>query len=253
MSILDPSNLTVGDICTEALREANVTALGQDALPQDITLAWSRLQMLLQEWQRKRWTVYHLLDFGKISTGATSYTVGPGGAFDTGSGSSRPTKIESAYVRQLINGGLPVDFPLRVIASREEWSRIALKTLKSFPGQIFLDTGFPFGTLYPNPVPPAEQYELHCLFRAQLPTSFANTSVVLNLPYEYYSAILYNLALRVRAARGLGTYGGDPLPALARSALDTVKGTNVQVDELQIDVATSKGRGAYNFFSDQFG
>jgi len=45
--------------------------------------AWARLQWMLQQWERKRFLVYHLRDYSVVSTGAISYTFGPQGQFNS--------------------------------------------------------------------------------------------------------------------------------------------------------------------------
>ena len=83
--ILDPTNTTVGDICTEALKECGATGIGVTPLAEDISGAQARLQWMLQQWERKRWLVWHLVTFGIIATGAEEYTFGPGGQINTNS------------------------------------------------------------------------------------------------------------------------------------------------------------------------
>lgn len=248
MSILVPDDTTAGDLCIAALVEAGVVSQGQSILAEYVTRAQSRLQIMLQEWQRQRWTVWCLKDFPIVSTGALSYTVGPGGQIDTGVGSSRPTKIESAFVRQIANPENPVDYPLETLKSMEDWSEVPLKNLVSFPSFVFLQTDFPLASVFTYPVMQANIYELHIQIRAQLPTSFLTQGTRVILPFEYYSAILYNLALRLRSAFQIPTYPGDELPGLAVRSLASLRQGNVQIKRL----SSSVGRpDIYNIFSDR--
>jgi hypothetical protein len=206
---------------------------------------------MLQEWERKRWLIYHLVTLEKVATGAISYSIGPGGDFDTGVGSVRPVKIESAFLRQLQGSfGYEVDYPLEILQSMEDYNKIALKGLQSFPGTIFLDTGWPLGTVYPWPVPQANIYSVHVTVVAQLPSSFATLATKIVLPYEYYSAIHLNLAMRLRAVFQIGTFPGDNLPMLAKNSLGTLRGANTQIARL---VVPDMNRSLiYNIFSDRF-
>lgn len=62
------------------------------------------------------------------ATGAQSYTVGAGQSINI----TRPDRIEAAFVR-LVNGTQAVDYPLDLLGSREDYNKIALKGLSTFP------------------------------------------------------------------------------------------------------------------------
>ena len=253
MSQTDPTATTVGDLCTAALFESGWLGVGQVAAAEDMSAALARLQWMLQEWERQRWKVFHLVTLLHTSTGANSYTIGPGGNIDTGVGSVRPDKIEAAFLRQLTQSQPnQIDYPLEILQSMEDYSRIALKQLVSFPGAIFLDTGWPLGTVFTYPVPQANIYALGLVVKEQLPSSFVagGLTTVLNLPYEYYSAILYNLALRLRNYFRIPTYAGDSLKALAKSSTNVLRGANTQIARLNMPTELVRG-GIYNIFSDR--
>jgi hypothetical protein len=252
MASPNPANTTVLDLCKAALKDCGYIGIGQTPLKDDIVDAWTRLQWMLQQWERNRWMVFHLVNMGITSTGAQSYSVGPGGDFDTGATSTRPARIESAFLRQLQNsGGNEVDTPLEILQSREDYDKIALKSMVSYPGAVFLDTGWPLATLYCYPVAQAGVYAIHISVMAQLPTVFSSLTATFDLPYEYYTAIVSNLALRLRARYQLGTFPGDELPRLAKSSLDTIKGANTQIGRLTLP-NLSGASDDYNIFSDRF-
>lgn len=252
MTSLNPAATTCGDICTDALRECGAVGVGQAPLAADISDAWARLQWMLQQWERKRWLVYHLVTLSKVSTGALAYTVGPGGDFDTGAGTVRPARLESAFLRQ-IQTAPPnqIDYPLELIQSREDYNRIALKSMVSFPGMIFLDTDWPLGNLFVWPVPNSSIYQIHITVMAQLPARFATLATAISLPYEYYYAMMTNLALRLRPKYRIPTFPGDPLPGAARDALNVLRGANVQIARLVMPAGLAGG-SRYNIFSDRF-
>ncbi len=138
MTALDPANTTMGDLVNEALKECGRIGVGQTALAEDFNGGWMRLQWMLQQWERKRWLVYHLETKLVTSTGVMTYTVGPGGDIDTGTVSARPDKIESAFLRQLVNSQPnQIDYPLGLLQSMEDYNTIGLKGLVSFPGWAF--------------------------------------------------------------------------------------------------------------------
>lgn len=351
LDLLNPTQTSVGQLCAQVLKEAGRVGIGQTALAEDITDTVARLQWMLQEWERKRWLVYHLVTLGVVSTGAQQYTVGPGGQINTAvvpayslddlqiasggtgyapgdlitfslsatdgqggevavvqvetvggsgeveeisiatvgqypaplpvlfeqstttgvgtgatfnfpvwalaegitrsSGGARPGKLEAAFLRQLQLGAPnQVDYPLRILQSMEDYSRIALKSLVSFPGAVFLDSQWPLATLYTYPVPQAGIYSINLVLREQLPSRFSSLDEVLNLPFEYYSAVLYNLALRCRPRYNITTYPGDMLPSLAKNSLNVVRGPNTQIAALTMPPELTRP-AVYNIFSDQ--
>lgn len=251
MAAVDPAHTTVLQLCTQATKECGAIGVGQTPQAEQLDDAQTRLQWLLQQWERKRWLVYHLVTVSKTSTGAQSYSVGPGGDIDTGAGSVRPARLEAAFLRQLVQSQPnQIDYPLDILESREDYNQIALKQLQSFPMYIFYDSDWPLGRAFAWPVPQASIYALHLTVMAQLPQSFANSAVEFAIPYEYYAAMVYNLALRLRPYYQIGTYPGDPLPGLAKDSLNALRGANTQIARLQMPSDMQRS-GIYNIFSDR--
>lgn len=230
--------------------------IGQTALAEDATLAWTYGQWMLQEWERQRWRVFRLVSLSLVSTGAASYTVGPAGDFSTGTSANsvRPARIESAFLRMQNVGVNPVDYPVEIMASRQDYDRITLKNLSTISSCLFYDPAFPLGSVYFWPIPPASSYTMFISVLEQLPNQFANQAVVLEIPFEYYIAIVSNLAMRLRARYGITTYPGDVLPGQAKSSLRTLMNSNVAIPELVMPKGlpgVPAGAG-YNIFSDGY-
>lgn len=358
MSELDPFNTTLGDLCTAALQDCGRLGVGQTALAEDMNKAWARCQWMLQGWEQKRWFVYHLVTYSLVATGATSYTFGPGGDFNTnavaawqlgglsplpdpsggatggygyavddtitltatppagaspadlvvavtavdagavteveitsggiypnplpnswtqastsGTGSNvtlgyptwtvsstgvtkpggtvRPAKLESAFLRQVQNPvGNQVDYPLTILQSMEDYNNIALKSMQSFPCFAFLDSAWPLSNFYAWPVPQANIYGLYVTVREQLPCRFVTLATAVTLPFEYYEAIVANLAVALRVTFSVPTFPGDPLAARAKASLATLRGPNTQIARLQMPAEVMRD-GLYNIFSDR--
>lgn len=240
---------SAADIVRLALKDAGVLGVGQSASAEDTNDVFDTLNMMLAGWSIKRWLVFHLLDMSVVSTGAISYTVGPGGDIDTGS-AQRPDRLENGcFYRQLIVSGSPnqIDYPLEILESREDYSRIALKQLSTIPQYIFYDTAMPLGVIYPWPVPLATRYEIHIAVKDQL-QQFANLADNINLPNQYYGALRYNLGATIRP---LYQMPPDPtLTALALTSLNIIKNSNAQIPRLRIPVRIGRG-GLYNVYSDR--
>lgn len=291
MSLLNPAETTAGDLCTAALAEALVVGEGQSATRDQLAKAQTRLQWMLQQWQRERQLVWYLVDMSVATNGKLFYTIGPGGDIDTnqytnpfgnqfGSGtvgganpfgpttpvSARPASIQSAFLRQpnvgaannvvltaAPQGSLPIDYPLEIIKAREDYNKIAFKPMVSLSQWLFYESSWPLGKLFPWPVPNANIYELHVSVMAQLPPMFATSAAVVNLPFEYFNALVLNLAVRLKALYGVPSFQGDSLPGEARNALKVIRGANLQIARLGMPSGlVSRGKG-YNIFSDQFG
>jgi hypothetical protein len=251
MSFTDPQTTTLEDLCRQALKECGAIGVGQTPLAEDINEAWGRLQYMLLQWEAKRWLVYHLRTLSKQSTGQISYTVGPGGEFDTGTTSVRPARLASAFTRQQFGSPNPIDYPLQILQSMEDYNWITIKHLIAGPGEAaFLDTAWPLANLFVWPVPQAHVYEIHITLYEQLPYRFTALTTPVVLPYQYYGAILYNLAVRLRPKYRLGTYPGDHLPGMARDSLAVLRGGQTQITRLHMP-SMLRRRGSYNIFSDR--
>lgn len=227
---------TAGDLISLALRTAGILGQGQSASAEDSADALALLNMMVAQWQRRRWLVWDLVDTAFVSTGAATYTVGSGFNFNV----PRPDKIDSAFAR-MVALTPPVDYPLTIVESREDYNQIALKTFSTFPSAVFYESAFPVGVLHFWPIPPATTFELHIATKAQLPFYPVLTSA-LNLPPEYTEAALYSLAVRLAM-----NYGQQPNPghaALMKAALATIRAANTQVSTLGMPAGVSGRRGS---------
>jgi hypothetical protein len=183
--------MTPIEAINQALKKAGVIGIGETAAAEDYNDAFWELQHMLAQWQQDRWLVYGLQDVSLVSTGEISNTIGIGGEFNV----LRPDTIDAAYFVNLAqDGNLPVSYPLEILRSHEDYSRITLKTLNSWPMYLFYDTStYPLGTIYVNPVPATDLYEIHLIVKTPLPTP-ANQTTEMSVPPEYNQAIIYNLA-----------------------------------------------------------
>lgn len=233
---------TPSDICLDALKKANILGVGQVAQPEDINDAYTDLQDMLAQWQRKRWMVWNLIDTGLVSTGQQSYTVGTGGDFNI----VRPDRLEDAYVRLPNSSPNPVDLSLQILQAREDYDRVTLKQLVSLPWCIFYDAAYPTGLVYPYPIPNASIYEIHIVTKVQL-GFLTSIGQLLNLPPEYIPALKFNLAVRLRSFYGRPA---DPaLIGLAKDALNLIRNANTQIPMLVMPRDLT-GNSVYNIFSD---
>lgn len=243
-----PGSPNARDLITLSLKEAGITGVGQPASAEDSNDALTRLNWMIAQWRQKRWMVFRLNTIGFTSTGVLSYTVGPGGNYDTGV-NPRPPRVESAFLRQTVPS-FPnqLDYPLEILTSREDYNRLPLKALNSFPQYIWYDNAFPLGNLFPWPVPEASLYSVFISFMDAL-LEVNSLNDVLVLPAEYFAALNTNLAVILRDAYDLPPK--QVLIARARDALNVIKGANTQIARLTMPDGVTR-RGVYNIFTDQF-
>lgn len=228
-----------------ALKQVGVLGVGQTASAEDISDAFMMLNMMLSQWSVKRNVVHQIADIACQSTGAQTYTVGPGGDFNT----SRPTKLIGVYFRQVNTPGgyaNSVDTPVDLLQSMSDYSRIATKNIASMPCSAYYDPQYPLGVLHLWPVS-IPQYELHILALMPL-AQFATAYDDINLPPEYQEALMYNLAGRLYPLYGMAV--NTTVVALAAASLQTVRMANIQVGKLQMP-SEVVGGGRYNVYSDR--
>lgn len=238
--------MTVLDLIKLALKQAGVVGVGQSVSPEDTNDSLTLLNAMLGQWAVKRWLVYALQDLALTSTGAETYTYGPGGNFNAAS----TDHLEGAYFR-LLNATAPnqqADFPLQLLTAYEDYARIRLKSLSTWPQCVFFDGAYPLANVRFWPIPQAGLYELHLLTKTPI-SAFTGLTQTINLPPQYQEALLYNLGLRLRTAYQLPP---DPqLVALAQSALTTLRNSNAQVPRLTMPGILPLAPGYYNPISDQ--
>ena len=237
-----PLPTTPRDIVNLALKTANVVGVGQSSLPEDINDCFNMLNMMIAQWQRRRYMVYNLKTVSITATGATSYTIGLGQQFNT----ERPAKIEAAFIRMQGGSNLPVDYPLQVLRAKEDYDRISIKNLNSFPEYVFYDSTFPVGNVFVWPVP-NNQYQIFLTVMTQL-QAFQNLSEVIVMPNEYLDAMHWNLADRI-----LTIYGLPENPKITRYAevsMRAIMENNSQIPLLHMPVALRGKSGAYNIYGD---
>lgn len=233
---------TARDLITMALFDTGIYGRGLTPSGEDINMGLTRLNDMIAQWQRQRFLIYALIDVSGLCDGSVSYSIGAGQDFDT----PRPDRLESAYIRQ-VTPPMPnsVDWPLKLVQSREAYSVIRMKELGSFPTNIWYDSSFPYGALYPWPLP-SSQYELHVVLKTAL-QSFPNLSTDFNMPDEYKRAIRFNLEIELLRAYRLPI---EPERSdAARGALEILRITNAQVPVMYMPDELVRS-GIYNVFTD---
>lgn len=244
--------MIVGDLLNYSMRIAGILGVGQVALAQDLADAGTAMQMMLEQWRQKRWLVFRLdWDLYPLTIGKQSYTVGPPTANpvpDWVAGSTnnyRPANIQSCFLRQNVGSGpnsYPIDFPMRILDSRQTYDRLSLKFLQSWPAAIYYDPTIPNATLYIWPIPVQQLFSLYIAWQEAIDyVSDAGLSADTDtyLPTESVEAIAYNLALRLAI-----NYKLPPDPALAgaaKASLNVLRQTNFALQALRMPQSLRPG------------
>lgn len=242
---------TARDLILLALKTCGAIGEGQTPSAENMQDGLKRLNWLLAQWNRKRWLVYNTVDFSVATTGAVSYSIGPV-TVEHGTPSivvdPRPAKLEAAYLRQIVpSQPQPIDFPLDIITSREEYSRIPLKTLTTFAYSIFYEPHYPVGFLYPWPVPQANLYEVHIIVTTVL-QKFPNLDTEFAIPEEYEPALESTLAIRLAPTFTLPVT--PEMLASSKDALNVLRQANNAIGVLTLPTALMRP-GIYDPYSDQ--
>jgi hypothetical protein len=212
-----PPPSTIGVLLTDALVTAGIVGLDEAVEAEVLNKAMRISNRMIAQWQHERYMVYQLVDYGFVSTGSLTYTVGLGQNYNI---NPRPDRLEYAFLRQISNGNStingsdfnadfnadfggqtfenvpqPFDWPLEIINAHEDYASIRLKTLGTFSAAVFYDPGMPIGLLFPWPVPQASIYEIHILVKQTL-QRFVNVEQAITFPPEYEAALEWCLARR---------------------------------------------------------
>jgi len=218
---------TANSLIALALKMSGAVGLGQVSPAEDVADALTLLQDMAAQWARQRWLVPHLADVAFTLNGSASYTIGAGGDINV----ARPDRIEAAYYR-LNQGNTPLDWPLYVMDSREQWDRVQLKQMRGLPGALFYDTGYPLGTIWLYPVSPlSSSYELHLSVKDGM-GGFSDPTADTGMAPEYNAALMWNLAAILRPY-----YQLPPEPTITAKALNSlnvIRRTNTQIPEARM-------------------
>lgn len=215
------------DMVESAAKTAGIAAIGQTMLAEDANDCFQLLLEVIGMWKRQRFMAWRTVEevFPAVAQ-ARSYTL-----------LDRPPRIDSAFARLLTaqtgapNNVSPLDFPLEILENQDEYQDISLKELGSFPAAIWHSPDYPVSSVWPWPIPPEGQFELHIIYRSGLPEYTALTDP-LNLPPEYIRALRYELAALIQMNYGRPLDTG--LLAALGGTKATIKSTNARIRTMEM-------------------
>jgi len=159
---------TAREFITLAMKEAGVLGVGQTLLAEDVNDGFTYLSRMLSQWQKRRWLVPGLTHISMPGNDLKSNKIGPGQYYNA----IRPAEIKSAWFTQTNQSDQSnrVSFNLQRIWAYEDYAKLALKDLNTWPQAFFYDGDFPYGNVYIWPIPSAA-YQINLLL--QLPIGFS--------------------------------------------------------------------------------
>lgn len=205
---------TTKQLIDGALRTIGVLASGEQAKPSEAQDALQYAKQMLDSWSNEGLLVPALTHESFTLSSKRTYTIGPGGDFDT----VRPTTIENVRIRDAGNLETPVS-----IASLNLWANISLKdTVVNTPDYVYYEPEYPLGRL-----------EFSCIPTAGDSLKLVTTKPITELPALTESVQFppgYDKAIRLGLAIELAPeYGVDVSQVVAagfRQAIMVLKRTN---------------------------
>lgn len=213
---------TVLDICTDALREAGVVAIDDEASAEEITIAIRHLNRMMKSWQNKGHNLWTVTSLSETATTNASYTLTP----------VRPHSIVN--VRWKNTSGYEI--PLTPI-TRDEYDNLPNKSATGQPVQWYFDRQREAAKLYVWPVPSSVTTEtLEITYHREVEDMASSDTV--DAPGEWYEAIVMNLALRMCNA-----FGAEPPPTLGLLAAESLQGALADDREASVYVGCAEDYG----------
>lgn len=181
--------MTVADLLTSQLRLVGAVASGETPQDYELTDALQANNMMLASWSARKLLVRSLVqEHFTLVAGQASYTIGPGGNFNTG----KPIAIPGAFLR--VAGS---DYPVDVV-TESEFNSQADKSSPGMPAMLYFDPGqaqqgSQVGTVYLCNVPD-QAYTLYIEQQKYL-TALGNLSDAITFEPAYLRAIKFNGAV----------------------------------------------------------
>ena len=178
---------TVNKIVTYALRKAGVAAWNETPASDDASAAMDELNLMLKGWQNKGYNLWTKTGGSLALTTAASYTLSP----------VRPLRILSARLKR--SG---TETPMYEM-TRQEYDELPNKTSTGLPTQFYYDRQREAAKLYVWPVLSTAAGEtVEYTYEREL-EDIAALSDTIDVPGEWWDAVVYNLAARIAETVGL--------------------------------------------------
>ena len=187
---------TVRDMINGAGRLVNIIQQNESMSGDNLNVALYALNHMIDSWSNNRLLIYNINEYVFPLTGASSYTLGPGGDWNI----ERPMKIQEAYARLQPSSPQQLDIAMQPLTI-EQYAGIAVKnTPSTFPFAYYDDNAYPLRTvtLFPVPSGPADIV----LWLREPLADLTNIDADVMYPPGYERAFRFNLAVEIAAEFG---------------------------------------------------
>lgn len=236
---------TAFDVITSALRLVGVLAAGEQPDEPDANDCLQVFNDMIDAWNAERNAIFttQTQDFPFVA-GQQSYTMGPGGDFDT----QRPARIDAMSAILLYNASNPVEVPMSLYTVDQWQNDVPVKQVNgNFPQLCYDDGGFPLRTLNMWPIP-IDQPNVVRIYSWQALAAQTLTSQV-TFPPGYAQALRYNLA--VLLGEEYNHSASQIVVGIAIQSKARIKSMNAPDLLLQSDLIPQPA--GYNYKADLFG
>lgn len=231
---------TVNDIISGSLRLIEEIGAGQSASADDAADCLSALIAMIDSWSIQGGSIYTETIETFNLTGATSYTIGSGGVFNT----TRPVKIRAATYT--LSGADTYEENLEVL-SMEEYAYQTDKTVSGYPKRVYYDAGYPLGKFYFLPIPSSGVFKL---FSEKPLTNYTSVNDSIILPPGYERALRYNLAVEI--APEFGKQANQTVGMIAFESKNAIENKNTENDKnTMVADPAFMGESNFNIYSGQ--
>jgi hypothetical protein len=238
---------TALSLINSSLRLIGVLAGGEQSNGDDASDALQVLSDMIDSWNIDRLAIFTTSsqDFPFV-LGQQTYTMGPGGNFDT----ARPARIDGMSTILLQpNPANPIEVPLTMYSVQQWQDQVPVKVVDgTFPQICYDDGGFPLRTLNFWPIPSEQQNDVRIYSWQALaaPPAFGTT---IAFPPGYAEAFRFNLAVRLAPE-----YAAPISPIVQTTAIESLarlKTINAPDMSMQSDLMPQPS--GYNWSADMFG
>jgi len=223
---------TARDIITRSLQKIGAIVKNEVPAADEANDGLNSLNALISSWSNDSLNIYARTWETFSLTGASSYTIGTGGNFNT----ARPTNIVAAYLRSGT-----IDYPIDIIDDAAYVS-ISYKNLQGIPEFLNYDNGYPLGRIRLYPLDNAG-YSLFLLTEKAV-SQFATLDTDMSLPDGWERALIYNLALELAPE-----YSQKPDAYIVKIANDSLGAIRQKVAQVRTMDAYPSNLAVRNIFS----
>lgn len=201
---------TIRKICEHALRKATILGFGEPAPAEDMAAAVEELDVMLKAWQNLGYNLWTKTDGSLVLTTAASYELSP----------ERPLKILNARVKR--SG---IETPMTRM-TRQEYDDLPQKNATGFPTQFYYDRQREEARFYVWPVLAVSgNVTVEYTYEREL-ADVASENDTIDVPVEWYDAIINNLAVRLSDSAGVAV--NPRVAGLAVTSLEMALGADTE-------------------------